>query len=559
MKSIPLVLTTAFLAAAQIPVVAPNGVQRPGAPLFEGQAGIVSSQTGAFSSRTDFIPGSAPQPSAFDCAADGSVVNSVTGEPIVRAHVNIIAAGNAYSTSTDSSGRWMLSGLACTRAQLQVTRPGFLQNTFAGPGRPGSIRGISLASGSPAHDLKTELVPQSVAYGKVQDDQGDPVMGAEVTILAARVADGRLRFQRAGGMMTNDLGEYRIANLPHGKYIVCARQNEPNGLFQATSQTVAIDTCYPGPPEGGASSAMDLPAGRETKVDFTLDQVQAVHVRGTVSGLPEGRGIGLNLIRRDVNSDFGGTLRGAVRGDKFDFRVPPGSYMLTADYFETGKRLTARVPIDVGNADVDNVEVHLDSGFTVTGVVRMMSQSGQTSPRQFGISIRPSEPVNGTGQLKWNPDFTSFAINQMVPGSYRLDIFPPSPFYVKSATLNGQDILSTDVPISQATGPIEIVLRDDGGSIEGDVVDSSGHPVMAGVMLVRNLTRVASLTSQPNGHFQLQNVAPGDYTIYAWDDMNNVEYADADWMRRYGGGGLPITVTAGQKEQVNLTEQMVPQ
>jgi hypothetical protein len=384
-------------------------------------------------------------------------------------------------------------------------------------------------------------------------------MSAQVTMLASRVQDGRPRFQQAGTGTTNDLGDYRIANLAHGKYVICVHLNNPNGPVQSGSQTIPADTCFPGPLEGGAASAMELPAGRETKVDFTLNEVLPVHVRGTITGLPEGRGSGVNLIKRGINSDFGGNQPGTVRDGKFDFRVSPGAYMLTADYFEGGKRLTARVPVDAGSSDIDNVVIHLDSGFTVTGVVRTVSQSGQSgSVPQFGINLRPAEPVNGTGQLKWEPDHASFAINDMVPGTYRLDIFPPAPWYVKSATLAGQDIMNTEVTISQTAGPIEVLLRDDGGSIEGDVVDAAGQPVAAGILLLRDTTRVAGSAAQTSGHFRLQNVAPGDYTIYAWDEPNEVEYAEQDWMRRYSSGGIPVTVTAGQKQQIKLTEQLVP-
>ena len=496
------------------------------------------------------LPPQQPAPSSFDCSADGTVVNSVTTEPIARARVYVISAGTTYSAATDSSGRWTLSNLGCATGQLQVTRPGFLSAGVA-------FRRLTLISGSPVHDLKTELVPQSVAWGKVQDDQGDPVQGAQVIVLASRVTDGRPRFQQAGLGTTNDLGEYRVANLPRGKYVLCAHLNQLT--VQPEPRTIAADTCYPGPLDGGVASAMELPAGREAKVDFTLNEVLPVHVRGTITGLPEGRGIGVNLVKRGANSDFGGNLPGSVRDGKFDFRVPPGSYMLTADYFEAGKRLTARVPVDAGSSDIDNVVAHLDSGFTVTGTVRAVSQSGQNGPlQQFGINLRPSEPVNGTGQLKWEPDHTAFAINDMVPGNYRIDVFPPPSWYVKSATLAGQDILNSEVPISQAAGPIEVLLRDDGGSIEGDVVDANGQPVATGMLLLRNSIRVTNATSQPSGHFKLQNLAPGDYTIYAWDEPNDVEYADQDWMRRNGGGGISVTVTAGQNQQVKLTQQLIP-
>jgi len=498
-----------------------------------------------------------PAATSFDCAAGGTVLNAITGEPIARARVGVQAGEGAYSTATDASGRWALTGMACVTAAMQVTRPGFLQNVPNGRAG-GAFRALPLVSGSPVRDLKTELIPQSVAFGRVLDDQGDPVMGAQVTVFGSRVVDGRSRFQQAGTGTTNDLGDYRIANLPRGRYIVCAHVNQQNGPVQAAPQTIPADTCYPGPLEGGAASATELSAGREAKIDFTMNQVLPVHVRGVITGLPEGRGSGINLVKRGLNSDIGISLPGNVRDGKFDFRVPPGPYMLTADYFEAGKRLTARVPIDAGSSDIDNVVVHLDAGFTVTGTVQAVSQSGQAAPPQFAINLRPSEPVNGTGQLKWDADRKSFAINDMVPGSYRLDVFPPAPFYVKSATLAGQDIVNNEIPISQPAGPIEVVLRDDGGSVEGDVVDASGQPVAGGILLLRGTVRAANGASQANGHFRIPNVAPGDYTIYAWDEPNDVEYADTDWMRRNAGGGISVTVTAGQNQQVKLTEQRVP-
>jgi hypothetical protein len=496
------------------------------------------------------VSGAGPQPSSFECAVDGTVVNSITGEPVVRARVNVTTGGVTSSATTDNAGRWTLTGIPCGTGQLVVIRTGFLQSDERGV----VVRGLSLIAGSPTHDLQRKLVPQSVAVGKVQDNSGDPVMGAQVIAMVARVQEGRARFQQAGVIQTNDLGEYRLAGLGRGRYIFCVHVNQ-NGPPPPASQPVMADTCYPGPVDGGMASALDLPAGHETKVDFTLSEVVPVHVRGTVSGLPEGRGSGINLVRR---VDNGGNASGNVRDGAFDIRAQPGSYMLTADYFEAGKRLSARLPVDVGSTDIDGVVVHFEPGFTVTGNIHTISQSGQMVTPQFALNLRPAESFNPPGQLKWDQDHTSFALTDMLPGSYKLNISPPPPYYVKSATLAGEDILDSEIPISQAAGPIEIVLRDDGGSIEGDVADASGQPVgAAGILLLRGAVRVAGSTSQANGHFKFQNLPPGDYTISAWDQANDVEYADQDWMRR-NATGIAVTVTSGQNTQIKLTEQFVP-
>ncbi len=255
---------------------------------------------------------------------------------------------------------------------------------------------MTLISGSPVHDVKVELTPQSVFYGKVIDDQGDPVMGAQVTVLVARIAEGRVSFQRSQSGITNDLGEYRLSNLARGKYIVCADLRDG---FPRSGEMVGQQTCYPGPVEGGSASAMDLPAGREIKVDFTLRQAPAVHVRGTVTGLPEERNIGLSMVARGVSTGLVNAGGGNVRGGKFDFAAAAGSYMISADYFEGGKHLLARVPIEVGASDIDNVVVSVDSGFTVTGLVRIRPAGAN----QLEIAIRDQPAPHGAIH-RYRPD-----------------------------------------------------------------------------------------------------------------------------------------------------------
>jgi hypothetical protein len=487
---------------------------------------------------------------AFDCAVDGSVVNSVTGEPIPRAKVNLISGGGTYSTATDSSGRWSFSNVGCGPTNFTATRVGFLGRPIRFANPP-----TNLTSGSPAHDVKLELTPQSVVYGKVVDDQGDPAQNVQVSLLGSVVVEGKATFQQRAAATTNDLGEYRIPDVARGKYIACAHTAAQGPMARTGPQTMTAEACYPGPIEGGSASAMDIPPGRESKVDFSLNQTPAVHVRGTVSGLPEGRGIGISMTRRGGTSP-GGALPGTVRDGKFDLVAPAGAYILVVDYFEAGKHLSARVPVDVGTSDVDNVAVHLDTTFTVAGTVRTESQSGGSEKaKAFAINLRASEALNGGGQLKWDPaNASSFTFADLLPGTYRLDVFPPPPLYVKTVTLAGQDVQSGEFSLSAGAGPIAVVLRDDGGSIEGDISNADGQPVSGSVMMLRN---GRATVIQCSGHFKVQNLAPGDYTVYAWDDSSQVEYANPEWMRRFSG--TSVTVTAGQNSQIKLTQQTVPE
>ncbi len=500
-------------------------------------------------------------PVKTDCAADGYVVNAITGEPIARARITLTGGNGQSSAAADSSGHWSFSNVACGQVQLMANRPGFLNTMGRMPIMRAPFHPVVLTSGSPVHDIKIPLTPQAVIVGKVVDDQGDPIMYVQVTALSSRVVEGRRTFQPTGNINTNDLGEFRLAGLNPGKYIVCARGNAGGPDSSALGES-----CYPGPVEGGAASATELAAGRETRVDFTLHEVPTVHVRGTITGMPKNLGAGITLVKRgngiNMNPGPGGPRPGRIGPDgKFDVAgVMPGSYMLSTDYFEAGNRLSARVPVDVGNSDVDGVAVHLDAGFAVTGTVRIESKSGNGPPpnQQFNVNLRSVEPMAGGGQIKWNADHSTFTIADLTPGTYRLDAFPQGQFFVKSATLAGRDILREEIPITQSAGPIEVVVSDDAGTIDAQVAGADDQPLASWVMVLQDGQRPRNAMTGPDGHIRLQGLAPGDYRVYAWDDFQQVEYADPDWMQRYGGSGATVSVQAGQTAQVALKQQTVP-
>ena len=102
------------------------------------------------------------------------------------------------------------------------------------------------------------------------------------------------------------------------------------------------------------------------------------------------------------------------------------------------------------------------------------------------------------------------------------------------------------------------MLRDDGGAIEGDVSDDMGNPISAGVMAIPRAGRPVTGFAATGGYFKLQNLAPGDYTLYAWDDPQEVAWADADWIKPLAAKGVAVTVTAGQTAQIKLTRLAVP-
>ena len=157
--------------------------------------------------------------------------------------------------------------------------------------------------------------------------------------------------------------------------------------------------------------------------------------------------------------------------------------------------------------------------------------------------------------MQWDKGSSMFSISDLAPGAYMISGTPAAPFYLKRAMIGSRDLSRDETPIVQSGEEVDVVLGDDGGLIEGTVEDADSKvPTMgAGIVVLRDgrLTRAAGLG--PDGHFRIQNIGPGDYRVYAWDNLNEVEFADQDWMKRHGGYGQSVTVAPGQTATVKLT------
>ena len=134
-----------------------------------------------------------PQDPPSDCAADGSVVNGLTGQPLRRANVNT-GYNSPSGTSTDAEGKWTISGITCGGIIFSAEKDGFIQNSYGRPAAKSQantpLKPVTLTSGNVVHDLKIELMPESVVTGRVVDDAGDPVSGAQIRAMRSFLREG---------------------------------------------------------------------------------------------------------------------------------------------------------------------------------------------------------------------------------------------------------------------------------------------------------------------------------------------------------------------------------
>jgi hypothetical protein len=135
----------------------------------------------------------------------------------------------AASTTTDAKGSFTLVSLPPGKYRLKGVRNGFLDTYYGARRSEGAGTTIVLEAGQEMKDLQIKLMPFGVIAGTVRDAAGEPLSGASVTILRLSYHQGRRIIEENVEAKTDDLGQYRFADLPPGKYYVrAAPGNEGN-------------------------------------------------------------------------------------------------------------------------------------------------------------------------------------------------------------------------------------------------------------------------------------------------------------------------------------------
>jgi hypothetical protein len=227
------------------------------------------------------------------------------------------------------------------------------------PPDPAPLRTFRLAAGQTLADVNVSLQRSAVITGQVLDpSSGEPVAGTMVVAMrqlsALRAPTGMApigsRFVRVGSSaQTNDLGEFRIFNLPPGEYFVAATRSPTFGLAvppvaaggnatrPAASSTAIVTTFYPGTADPSFAQPVTVGAGQVANGIFIrLLTAPTYQVSGTVvdeNGSPLAGA--MVVLRNDPRTSVMGPLsagngRSDARGQFVISGITSGSYMATA-------------------------------------------------------------------------------------------------------------------------------------------------------------------------------------------------------------------------------------
>ena len=521
---------------------------------------------------------------------DGTVTKDPGGEPVKKALIELIAENQAeggdYTAVTGADGVFHVEGILPGRYRLFIERTGFLEVDKHRPRTEGRV--LTLAAGQELKDVVIRLQAAAVVRGRVTDEDGEPMPNAQVAVLRRTFVSGHNHLEQVGAERTNDLGEYRIASLPAGNYYVCVSPSPDfKSLIEAVgaaasaqagadksaaaSQATSYQTTYyPGTPDRSAAAPVELHAGDDFPVNFSLMPSPSLSIRGAVVNLPPRASAAIMLQSRDFNL----VLNGAEMHQDGSFvirDVAPGAYTIVATVDNAVVPMMARQSLQVVSNNVDGLRLAPQPGASVRGRLRFEGR-GRFDPSQIFLALRPADGDDTTGAFSVGDGFSqltnvaldgSFEWKNVPPGNYFVQLAGDgggnSDLYLKSAFAGGRDVDESGISLSGGSGVLDLVASANGAAVEGIVTDHKGAAVANAVVVAVPGSRLRGRTdryfktvSDQSGHFVMHGVRPGEFTLFAWESVDGEAYYNPEFLKAYEGRGSALRVSEGERKAVQL-------
>jgi hypothetical protein len=516
---------------------------------------------------------SPPETPARSSSLSGTVTTDADRTPLPRARVVIQGAGTAARAAlADARGAFRIDGLPAGDFTVAVHRTGYVLPHASG----GPIKGVTVRLGAAESRAGLSLVLQRAGTipGRLLDEDGTPLAGADVEALSLRVESGE-PLQATASARTDDRGEFRLTGLPAGQYFVAARDAAFTDVSDAAGELRYASTYYPGVFSSAEARAVTVAAGQDAAgIEFRLQIVRPARISGVIA-TPERQPLlsgAFLLTSRD-----GLATRPFPPGDvdffpdgRFSLRnVPPGRYQLRArgELDPRQAMWFSSYNLTVEGHDLDDVSLVLVPGAMVRGRIEWRQGTAARPPSYAGIRIR-APLADGTS---FGDTLTglvaadgTFDIRGIMPGSHFFTVEGiPEPWAVASIVAGGTDVLdrATALQEGERLENLRITLSAESAALEGTVRTAAGAP--AGDTLVVTVAAPPALASPASprfrstrtdraGRYRLAGLPAGEYRVAAVSGMDELVGRRLDGLTRLGAAGSPVTLPGSGQRTLDL-------
>ena len=521
----------------------------------------------------------------------GYVVAADTGNPVRRAMVRAFSttggAGGGGVTSTDGDGRFELRDMPAGSYNISVSKAGYVTMSY-GQRRPNQGGGtlLEVRDGQLVEKIAFSLPRGGVITGRLTDEYGDPIAGAQVNALQYRYMGAGRRLTPAGGGMTDDLGSFRIFGLAPGEYFVSGVMRSPMmmggpGMTTNTTEGYA-PTYFPGTASPAQGQRVTVRAAQETtNVSFALSVTRLVSISGrvvTTTNEPVVQGMVRLSPTERAEAMMGMMMGGAMTRADGSFQlggVSPGSYTVSVmprnftGFNDQSNAEFGQARVTVGTDNVENVLIITSRGATLRGVIVTEDSTPMpVRPQQINVFARPLEPemmmpMGGGGQGRVNEDWT-FEMNGLAERRIiGAAVAESADWQVKAVYQNGIDITDSGLEFTpgQDVDGVQIVFTNRRTQISGLISDERGRPSLDATVVAfsqdpRRWTAgtryVRTARPTQDGRYTLRGLPPDDYFISIVRDIEPGQWQDPEYLETLRDSSLRISIGEGESRAQDL-------
>lgn len=482
----------------------------------------------------------------------GQVLNSSNDEPlndVVLILTEAASASTPLKFVTETRGLFLFENLRPGRYLIFAECEGFARQAYGSRGNPLAGTTLSLAAGQEMNDLQFNLVPGSTISGKVLDGAGKPVPKATVLALQPIYRRGDKEYIPLGSAASDENGEYKVANLGPGRYLLSATSRNGEG----------VATFFPNSAGLASAAAVAVEAGAAaTGKDIHMAKAATYRVAGKLAEDSAGASIAWLTRRGGGATALVTRVAAPIESDgSFAFaNVPQGVYVLTATDMDGVTPAAPPLTVNVATQNVEGVVLKPKSTGELAGTVSM-SVAGTPLPPGVQVileavdSLMPRPPRTVVG------DDGKFLLKNLAAGHYIVHVVMPENLYTHSVRYRGFDVSENGFEFGGGIpAPLLISLSASGAVVSGIVRGVDGNPMPGAVValapLLRRYSRFKETTTDQNGEYVIAGVAPGEYKIYAWDQIETGAYQNAEWLRRFALKGRAVAARPQGHETVSL-------
>jgi protocatechuate 3,4-dioxygenase beta subunit len=472
-------------------------------------------------------------------AQTGATVEGTVADPVTHQGVSGVAVtlwtqkGTRYTADTDSSGSFRIAGVEPGEYRSRYEKPGFQTLEMPRFGEPTLQVGIG---GS--HRLNVEIAKFGILRGRVFDPEGKPAPGVSVEIGPLSEA------------ITDTEGRFTLTNLRPGTYTLLADVRARDHTSDKGPRAEIIPTYFPSAIDQADADRIVIHGGADLDgFDIRLRKSPVFRLKGVVLdelGKPVPQA-SVRLLRpsserllsgvemiASVQSfinipgfQTGGMIIATGDDGRFEFpAVRPGEWHVQAELDpthdksnETYQLVTPAVPVGVSDHDVLDLELRFDPSFPLEIVPdwgdRKPPTGATSAPAKLFRTDSGNVPVFGRTNKEGITHF-----GHLVPARYR--IVPglnPAGSYAAAVLVDGRDVLGQDVMLTGSSS-VRIMYKPNPGGIHGTVEQGEGATVLLWSQAGGIPYMVPAVKAGANGSFEFNNIAPGTYSVLAFDQVN---------------------------------------